>query len=52
MEKRLQACIDLVAAEAVYHDMCLTKFMLKRDQDSLKKTKGQYNNRESFTFYT
>ena len=31
IENRLQGCMDLVAAEARYHDSCLTKFMLKRD---------------------
>ncbi len=28
---RLQGCIDLVAAEAVYQDICLSKFLLDRD---------------------
>ena len=27
------ACIDLVAAEAVYHDHCFSRFMLKKDLD-------------------
>lgn len=40
VENRLQGCIDLVAAEAVYHDSCLTKFTLKRDYQK-KKTTGQ-----------
>ena len=40
VENRLKGCIDLVAAEAVYHDSCLMKFMLKRDHKK-KKTAGQ-----------
>ena len=40
VENRLQGCIDLVAAEAVYHDNCLTNFLLKRDHNK-KKTAGQ-----------
>ena len=28
---RLQGCIDLVAAEAVYHDNCLTRFLLDKE---------------------
>ena len=38
VKNRLQGCIDLVAAEAVYHDSCLTKFMLKRDHNKKKTT--------------
>ena len=40
VEKRLQGCIDLVAAEAGYHHSCWTNFMLKRDHNK-KKTTGQ-----------
>lgn len=40
VENRLQGCIDLVAAEAVYHDKCLTTFMQKRDHNK-RKTAGQ-----------
>ena len=40
VENHLQGCIDLVAAEAVYHDSTLTKFMLKKDHNK-KKTTGQ-----------
>ena len=40
VENHLQGCIDLVAAEAVYHGSCLTKFLLKRDHNK-KKTTGQ-----------
>ena len=28
---RLHGCIDLVAAEAVYHSKCLTQFMLNKE---------------------
>ena len=28
---RLQGCIDLVAAEAIYHDNCLTRFLLNKE---------------------
>ena len=38
VEKRVLACIDLVAAEAVYHDLCFSRFMLKKDLD--KKRPG------------
>ena len=38
VEKRLLACIDLVAAEAVYHNQCISRFMLKKDLD--KKNAG------------
>ncbi len=31
VENRILSCIDLVAAEAVYHDFCRTRFMLKKD---------------------
>ena len=41
VENRLQGCIDLVAAEAVYHDSCITKFMLKRDPKKKGTVAGQ-----------
>ena len=41
IENRLQGCIDLVAAEARYHDSCLTKFMLKRDPKKKITATGQ-----------
>lgn len=40
VENRLQGCIDLVAAEAVYHDACFSKFTLKRNY-SMKKAAGR-----------
>jgi hypothetical protein len=33
IEQRVLACIDLVAAEAVYHDQCFSRFMLKKYLD-------------------
>ena len=41
IENRLQGCIDLVAAEARYHDSCLIKFMLKRDPKKKITATGQ-----------
>lgn len=48
VETRLQGCIDLVAAEAVYHDSCLSRFMLKRGYER-KKLTGQVIANQSFT---
>ncbi len=31
VENRILSCINLVAAEAVYHDFCRTRFMVKKD---------------------
>ena len=42
VENRLQGCIDLVAAEAMYHDSCLTKFSLKRDPKNLSAAGESY----------
>ena len=33
VQNRLHGCIDLVAAEAVYHPKCLTWFMLNKEPD-------------------
>ena len=45
VENRLQGCIDLVAAEAVYHDSWLKKnFMLKRDHNKKKTNNRSENN--------
>ena len=33
VQNRLHGCIDLVAAEAVYHPKCLTRFMLNKEPD-------------------
>jgi len=41
VENRLHGCIDLVAAEAIYHDGCMTKFMLKRDPKRKSSGTGQ-----------
>ena len=41
VENRLQGCFDLVAAEAMYHDSCLTKFSLKRDPTKKVFATGQ-----------
>ena len=41
VENRLQGCIDLVVAEAIYHDGCSTKFTLKRDSKKKVTATGQ-----------
>ena len=33
---RLHGCIDLVAAEAVYHDHCLSRFLLYKELSAIK----------------
>ena len=37
---RLQGCIDLVAAEAVYHDNCLSRFLLNKEITKTPKYKA------------
>ena len=34
VQNRLSGCIDLVAAEAVYHDSCCSRFMLNKEKSS------------------
>ena len=34
IQDRLHGCIDLVAAEAVYHDSCFSRFMLNKQLDA------------------
>ena len=38
VQTRLQGCIDLVAAEAVYHAQCFSRFMLKKEKCSTLST--------------
>ena len=35
IQDRLHGCIDLVAAEAVYHDSCFSRLMLNKQLDAL-----------------
>ncbi len=41
VENCLQGCIDLVVAEAIYHDGCLKNFNLKRNPKKKVATTGQ-----------
>ena len=36
---RLHGCIDLVAAEAIHHDHCLSRLLLHRELSTLKHQK-------------
>ena len=39
VETRLHGCIDLVAAEAIYHDNCFSRFMLNKELGGTIATK-------------
>ena len=43
------ACIDLVAAEAVYHDHCLSRFLLYKKFSAIKipKISGMHSDKEN-----
>lgn len=41
VQERLHECIDLVAAEAVYHNNCFSRFMLNKQLDAVTVKKSQ-----------
>ena len=49
----LHLCIDLVAAEAVYHDHCLSRFLLYKDLCAIKapKLSGRHSDEEKTKWF-
>ena len=43
VQNRFHSCIDLVVAEAVYHDSCFSRFMLNKQLDAVtaKRSRGR-----------
>ena len=50
---RLHGCIDLVAAEAVYHDHCLSRFLLYKELSAIKtpKISGRHSDEEKTKWF-
>ncbi len=49
---RLQGCIDLVAAEAVYHDNCLSRFLLHKELNTkMSKNSGRHCDQEKMKWF-
>ena len=49
---RLQGCIDLVAAEAVYHDNCPTRFLLNKElTTNTPKISGKHCDEEKMEWF-
>ena len=49
---RLQGCIDLVAAEAIYHDNCLTRFLLNKELTTkIPKISGRHCDEDKMKWF-
>ena len=50
---RLHGCIDLVAAEAVYHNHCLSRFLLYKELSAIKKPtiSGRHSDEEKIKWF-